>query len=80
MSCFLKISWHSRHKKYRFCRERPINFHQIRRELVPSVPPHSLTYLLMLSPNLLNARTSDIRFSKEEDLAAFLKNYEYGPG
>lgn len=33
MSCILKVAYQCKHKKYRYYRDKPINFHQIKQEL-----------------------------------------------
>lgn len=46
MNCYLKISYLNRHKKYRYWKDRPINFQQIKRELLVNLAPESICYTL----------------------------------
>ena len=46
MNCYLKISYLNRHKKYRYWKDRPINFQQIKRELLVNIAPESICYTL----------------------------------
>jgi hypothetical protein len=46
MSCYLKISYLNRHRKYRYYKEKPINFQQIRKELLVGLPSTPLSLLV----------------------------------
>jgi hypothetical protein len=49
MSCYLKISYLARHRKYRYCRDKPVNFTQIRTEfLLPHT--HTPLYFFLTLP------------------------------
>ena len=45
-SCILKIAYQHKHKKYRFHKDKLINFNQIRQQLSIHLPSHSVQYLI----------------------------------
>jgi len=75
MSCFLKITYNNRHKKYRYCKDKLINFNQIRNELSINLQPHLLRYEVETGEqtNQVKDSSSAIKL-KEEELADYLKN------
>jgi hypothetical protein len=46
MSFILKMAYQHKHKKYRYYRDKPINFNQIRQQLGIHLPSHALQYLV----------------------------------
>ena len=47
MSFFLKFGHNGRHKKYRYHTDKPINFNQVRRELLVALPPEITRYEIL---------------------------------
>jgi hypothetical protein len=48
MTCYLKISYLARHRKYRYHTDKPINFLQIRKELLFLHTANALLFTLTL--------------------------------
>lgn len=76
MSCYLKITHLTRHRKYRYCRDRPINFTQIRNEfLLPQThTPLHFALTLPLPQQLAEKGTDQHVQMDEHQLCQYLKS------
>ena len=61
MSCYLKISHLNRHRKYRYFKDKPINFQQIRKELQVQSPEKPLFFILDTNHN---GKAGGLEFNK----------------